>query len=275
MSGKMPDNERKACDAVVRCLEEISACQRANAHSPEDEKVGPPVEYVVDLGAHQYAVEHTVVEAFPGQIQTNIDFGSFVTPVTDVLDYNLPKPGLFTIWFSIHPTKGMKPKRIAQLQAQVVQWVTAAANELHAEYPIPEIKRRNIRGHRNRRKITIDEVEVELEREAGWFIPATAEGRLLPGRKAPTDYETLRRERLNQAMAKKLPKLKQWRDTGARSVLILENGDLALSNHTNILEAAEEALVGRGDHPDEIWLVDVAVWDPLESTCRHASLSIL
>ncbi len=60
-------------------------------------------------------------------------------------------------------------------------------------------------------------------------------------------------------MAKKLPKLKSWKDIEARSLLVLENCDLSLSNHVVILEAAEEALKGRGDAPDEIWLVDTAI----------------
>jgi hypothetical protein len=31
-----------------------------------------------------------------------------------------------------------------------------------------------------------------------------------------------------------------WKDRGARSVLVLENGDMALSNHAVILEASEQ-----------------------------------
>ena len=42
-------------------------------------------------------------------------------------------------------------------------------------------------------------------------------------------------------MDRKLPKLAKWKETGARSVLILENRDMALSNHVVILEAAEKA----------------------------------
>lgn len=60
-------------------------------------------------------------------------------------------------------------------------------------------------------------------------------------------------------MNKKLPKLERWRDRGARSVLVLENGDMILSNHVVILEAAERALEGRSDQPDEVWLVDTTI----------------
>lgn len=42
-------------------------------------------------------------------------------------------------------------------------------------------------------------------------------------------------------------------------MLVLENGDMALSNHAVILEASGQALVARLDQPDEIWLVDTTI----------------
>jgi hypothetical protein len=64
MPSNQIENERKACDAVVRSLEGRAGATRSNAHSPEDDKVGPPVEYVFELDGQTYALEHTVVEAF-------------------------------------------------------------------------------------------------------------------------------------------------------------------------------------------------------------------
>lgn len=96
-----------------------------------------------------------------------------------------------------------------------------------------------------------------MQRETIWSEPAIVHGRLFLSRFAPRDYETLRAKRT--AMAKKLPKLKFWKDRGARSVLMLENRDVSLSNHVAILEAAEDALAGRNDEPDEVWLVDTAI----------------
>jgi hypothetical protein len=40
---------------------------------------------------------------------------------------------------------------------------------------------------------------------------------------------------------------------------VLENGDIFLSNHVAVLEAAEHALKGRSDQPDEVWLVDTTI----------------
>jgi hypothetical protein len=258
MSRKPIDNERKACDAVVRSLEALAGTRRSNPHSPEDEGLGPPVEYVFDLGQQTYAVEHTIVEAFEGQINSNVHFERFVTPITDAFDGRLPKPGLYHVSFAIHPTMGMKPKAVAAAQTELITWIQAAAIELHEEFPRAEPKERNIRGRRNSRSTSVGGVNVLLSREVGWFVPEHAQGRLLPSRIAPKDYESLRPQRLNSAMAR-LPKLQKWKDEGARSVLVLENRDIALSNHVVILEAAEKALTDRSDVPDEIWLVETII----------------
>jgi hypothetical protein len=78
MARKLIDNERRACDAVVRALEARGGIKRAGAYSPEDEKIGPPVEYVFELRAQKHAVEHTntrLLKLFPakyGQIPTSL-----------------------------------------------------------------------------------------------------------------------------------------------------------------------------------------------------------
>ena len=76
MPGRPIDNERKACDAVVRAVERISGSEPANAYSPEDRRDAAPVVYVFDFGGMQYAVERTIVEAFAGQIHTGVDITS-------------------------------------------------------------------------------------------------------------------------------------------------------------------------------------------------------
>lgn len=108
------DNERKACDAVARALEDLAGIKRSNAYSPEDREIGPPVEYVFDLGNKKYALEHTIVEAFEGQIRANVEFASFVAPIVAALDRKLPPPGKFDLHFRIHPSEGLNAKGITK-----------------------------------------------------------------------------------------------------------------------------------------------------------------
>jgi hypothetical protein len=253
------DNERKACDAIARALEGLCGATRANAFSPEDRGARAPVEYVFDLGGVQYAIEHTIVEAFAGQIHTGVDFGSFIEPIAAALDHHMPPPGRFLLVFAINPSQGMKPRDISAAQQAVITWVNAKATELHDECPEQPSRSRKPGGVRNERKATIAGIDLTLQRETHWAEPETVHGRIFIQRFAPKDYEKLRTERIEKAMAKKLPKLKVWKDNGARSVLVLENGDISLSNHVAILEAAEAALARRNDGPDELWLVDTTI----------------
>jgi hypothetical protein len=43
------------------------------------------------------------------------------------------------------------------------------------------------------------------------------------------------------------------------SVLILENGEIALTNHVVVAEAVEKLVRGRANRPDQIWLVDTVI----------------
>jgi hypothetical protein len=259
MPARPIDNERKACDAVARALEGLCGATRTNAYSPEDRGNPSPVEYVFDLGGVQHAIEHTIVEAFARQIHTGVDFGSFIEPIAAALDRRMPPPGKFLLVFAINPSQGMKPREISAAQQAIIAWVEQAAAELHREYPEQPSRIRKPGGFRNQRRATIAGIVLLLQRETHWAEPEAVHGRLFIQRFAPPDYESLRDERIRKAMDKKLPKLKVWKDGGARSVLVLENGDMALSNHIVILESAEAALADRADLPDELWLVDTTI----------------
>jgi len=232
---------------------------RSNAYSPEDRRSGAPVEYVFTLGDKAFALEHTVIEAFGGQLWADIAFADFVAPIVEALDHHLAPPGSFHAFFAIHPTKEITSKDVSKTQSAIIAWIRANAATLHNECPEQPSKAQRPYGYTNARKETIHGVDILLQRRTGWWMPDKAKARLLVARFAPSNHEELRRERLKEAMNKKLPKLSHWKSNGARSILILENRDVALSNHMNIFEAAEQALMGRTDGPDEIWLVDVAI----------------
>jgi hypothetical protein len=267
MARKLIDNERRACDAVVRALEAHGGIKRAGAYSPEDEKIGPPVEYVFELRAQKHAVEHTVIEAFPGQIRANTDFASFVSPIEAALHGNLPPPGKFDLIFDIDPTQGLTAKMIAKAQAGITLWVAKNALDLHAEQPTQPDRRQSLRGYQNERKDIVEGVRIHLIRETGWWMPEPAKGRLFITRFAPPNYETLRLNRIKTAMKKKLPKLEKWKADGTRTILVLENRDMALSNHGEIYDAVESALAGQAYVPDEVWLVDTTIDNEWTAWC--------
>ncbi|HEY3939504.1 MAG TPA: hypothetical protein VGL97_18880 [Bryobacteraceae bacterium] len=259
MSEKRLDNERKVCDAVARAIEDIMGDERSNAYSPEDNAHKAPIEYVFNVHEVTYAIEHTVVEAFDGQIRADVDFDNFIKPIVKALDGKLPSPGLYNVYFTAHPTKGMKPRALTQTQTAIIDWIRKAAGDLHAEHPEePTIGARPF-GHTNSRRDRVQDVDVFLQRETRTGLADRHRGRLFACRFEPKAYEELRLRRLIEAANKKLPKLRAWRDRGAHTILVLENRDISLSNHMVIYEAVQAALRERSDYPDEVWLVDTSI----------------
>jgi hypothetical protein len=90
-------------------------------------------------------------------------------------------------------------------------------------------------------------------------------------RRAPCvkgDLEKARLARLQRACQKKFSKLDVWkRDEGARSILILEENDMSLTNHQVVADAMVDAEAGRSDAPDEIFLVSTFRPKPWWVTC--------
>ena len=67
--------------------------------------------------------------------------------------------------------------------------------------------------------------------------------------------EALRADRLQRALERKCPKLQRCKEDGARTVLVLEDGDIFLSNHVVIGRQLAGLLEDHADLPDEIYLV--------------------
>jgi hypothetical protein len=256
MSNRPIDNERKACDAIAQSLEALVAAKRSNPRLPERDGEGALVDYVFDLSGKTYALEHTIIEAFPRQIQTGNDFGALVKPIQDALDHCMPLPASYHLTFPLDPCAGLKPREIAKAQDAIIAWVKATAAELHSECPEPPIHRS--KSHTAFRKQRIQEFnfEVRLTRTVRSGMSKIAKGRLFVQRYAPNNCEDLRQERIQITLDKKLPKLASWKARGATSVLVLENTDIALTNEGVVADALESNLDGRADKPDEIWLVD-------------------
>ena len=71
------------------------------------------------------------------------------------------------------------------------------------------------------------------------------------------DVEAGRRDRIQAAYDRKVPKLLKWKASGARTILILEEDDIFLTNHFNVADALAQIEASRTDRPDEIYLLSV------------------
>ena len=81
------------------------------------------------------------------------------------------------------------------------------------------------------------------------------------------DVEEARTARLQQACEDKFPKLATWKRDGAKTVLVLEENDLSLTNHQRVADALASAEAAMPDAADEIFLVSTFIVDRWWISC--------
>jgi len=252
------ENEGKACDAVVKCIEQRTGETRAEVCWP---RTDGSVDFRLKLGTQDYAIEHTQIEAIPGFIQTGEAYVQFIRPVIDALSGTLPEPGAFTLHFPIDTNFGVKLPDLARIRQDFIAWIQTKAQCLY------EKNRDRLEQERPSPR-SLDSIEAKpsgfpypVRLSIGVARSASKRGALRCGRYAPGDEElkARRAERLREALRRKCPKLQRCKEAGARTVLVLESNDIALTNHVLVGECLAILLPGRTDLPDEIYLVETEV----------------
>ena len=222
------DNEKKACDAIVRILEQRTGKIRTGVRCPEKEPVGPPVDLRLVLGAQEYAIEHTQIEPFEKEIWSGIDIEKAVPRIKTRLSGELPGPGWFQL--ELPPVIGD-----AILRRPVLDDLCESIRE-QAQYLHERDGRSRKPHHPN--KFT-DPVrwappglgyEVTLRRGPNASpqgpIAGSIEVLRTPG------SEAQREARLKRALRNKCPKLQDCKTERAelRTILVLESNDIANTN---------------------------------------------
>ena len=265
-----PSNEGKVCDAVVKLLEQRTGETRTDIRFPEKDGGSPPVELRLKLGAQEYALEHTQVEAFGGQIATGVSLKELIASVKKALTGKLPGPAHYELFFPTNPSLRVTKMELEKLQKDLIEWVDENARLLHTKIqerisgkPTPVITQRDTRD-----SIKANPPKFPYEIELCCRVISSQSGQesgiLYPSRQSPDDLEGLRAERLRQALFRKSPKLQRCKEEGARTVLVLESDDIALTNHQLVGEALNSLLKETAEKfqfPDEIYLVETDI-DP-------------
>ena len=256
-----PGNEGKACDAAVRCIELRTGEARAAIRHPETDGIGPPVDFRLRIGAREYAIEHTQIEAIPGLIRAGEGYKQLIDPVTDEVSGTLPGPAVYDLHFPIDPHVGVKRAELAQIRQDLIAWIQAKARCLYERN-----RDRLERKHASSRYLDSIEAKplgfpypVRL-----WIGVAHSESKrgTLRFPRIGLDHgkrEACRADRLREALSRKCPKLQRCKEDGARTVLVLESDDIALTNHVLVGECLAALLPDRTDLPDEIYLAETEV----------------
>lgn len=255
---RIPNNEGKACDAVVKILEKFTGENRSNIRRPEKDGDGPPVELRIVLGIQEYAIEHTRIEAFEGQIQTGEVFAEVSRLIESSLSGKLPGPECYRLTMPVDVSLRMKAAKRQRTWQNFIEWICAQAECMHERSenrcePGYNLYRSDdsIRG--TPPGFTY---EVMLDRWRDASHMGREPGSVHVVRVVGDDLESDRANRLRRALSEKSPKLHDCKLENARTVLVLESDDIPLTNHHLVAEALLRVLPERTDAPDEIYLVE-------------------
>ena len=247
-------NEGKACDAVIRVLEARDGKSRQNPKWPEQERHAAPIEFVCNIGDRLFALEHTGIEPFHGHMQMEAEADRLFRPIETMLAGKLPPDEVFELGIPVNALQGLKKKELARIQAALAAWVEATAPTVpiapYARY-LPSIQKVQPPGVL---------FEVRLDR----FQSIRPPGRFsIKHSIVAEDLEPAREMRIRTACEKKFPKLEAWRqDQQARTVLILEDNDIQLTNPARVFDTLAAIQQDFTSWPDEIYLVSTIIKNP-------------
>ena len=128
-----PSNEGKVCDAAVSSIEQRTGAARKDIRRPEKDHIGPPVELRLEIGAQEYAIEHTQIEAFEDQIGKGVSLERLVGPVKKALCGKLPGPAIYMMVFPFDRHLSVNRSNLKQHQENLKEWVRENAPLLYGK----------------------------------------------------------------------------------------------------------------------------------------------
>jgi hypothetical protein len=199
-----------------------------------DLRSGEVVEQRWESASLRYAIEHTRVESYDGQIGNEARLSRLIVPVRAMLAGRLP--GTYVLAVLLRETNQARIK-YADAHEEIVRLTLDAAPILKNDETVVLPSKRlpfSVRLHRRHGN------------GSQAFVHCLIDG----------DGEALRLERMRRALADKCPKLKEWCADGRTSILVLEANDIQLSNCGVAFEAFRQAVAERDDQPDIVVFVE-------------------
>ena len=255
-------NEGKALDAVLRFIEARDHAPReSDGRSPDD--VNDPdeqrrVDYVCTVGQTLYAFEHTGIEPFIDQIRFEDHNRKLFDPIIERFDHRSDRE-FWELIVPVDASAGLTVNDVGPVQDALIKWIETNA----ALVPVAPLYDRRANPSLGEAADGVP-FRFSLHRASleGPYYPSDSPlrgmFRWMPV--APANLEQQRAARLKTASERKSPKLAKWkRDSGARTVLVLEEDDLFLTNHFRVADALVPAEATTPDAPDEVFLVSTGL----------------
>ncbi|MGD9542722.1 MAG: hypothetical protein AB7F41_11965 [Methylocystis sp.] len=251
----MKYNEGKACDAILRHLESREGALRFNLFQPEVVADHPaPVELVCEIGSRLFAIEHTRIEPFERLEKLKNEAPKHFKAVEDAIATIVPANEVWELQVPALAFQGLrKQKNIPTIQRALQSWITreapALAKRRYGDYRQPLVQSSGL----------IPDVPFEV-RLFRFECPPEVGGRMQSVHIFQGDLDASRKQRMNRACKEKFPKLAWWKkNKSARTVFLLEDADILLTNEIIVAETYLSITAARTDVPDETYLLSTCV----------------
>lgn len=242
-------NESKVCDAIIRHLEAETGVARGDVQThdrhPDSAK---RVELTFRLRAELVAIEHTGIEPFEGFMQLEAEAPKHFEPIKEAAKGAVPPDSMVELHVPVKAFQGRPPREIRSIQSALAKFIIDVA---------PKLRMRRIYEY-------IGDIGPSIVPDVPFPVTLYRFESLGVGppvqivHKA-SNLEEARADRLRQACEKKFPKLARWKaDDGARTVLVLEDNDIQLTNAPNVADVFLPIARSRSDVPDETYMIFTA-----------------
>jgi hypothetical protein len=191
-------------------------------------------------------MEHTGIEPFDDFMKTNRTSRQLFDPIISAVSSAVPSNEVIELSIPVGALTDRKSD-LRPIQQALVRFVRESA----ANLPL-----RRYADWRDVEATVPPGVPFEV-RIARFAFPIEAPGRFHLTHLVTGNVELLRADRIRRACERKFPKLASWKVShNARTVLVLEENDIQLTNHMVVTDAYLKVALARDDRPDETYLLE-------------------
>lgn len=218
----LPKNQTAVCNFIRAILADATrAGIKVTARPDIQERKKKGVEELWASELHRFAIEHTLVESFPGQTEDGAKFKKLIVPVEALLAGRLP--GTFVLQVPAGASAATR-FRYETVHRLLCDAIVEAAPRLEV--------RKGVR-------LALGDLPLDLTL---YKRDATGSRLMTTRTVVENELEPGRVERIRTAIAEKSPKLLVACVDGRLSILALESNDISLGRYDLIATAVREAL---------------------------------
>lgn len=229
-----PKNEKAVCDFIRKILSVATGADIEVTGLPDRQRRSTQeVEELWASPIHQFAIEHTLLESFVGQLDDDAKFMKLFAPLEPLLVGRLP--GTYVLQVEAGASSSVRA-RYQTVWLQIAERILEVSPSLDVGAVVA--------------------LHVEALPFAPLFGRRDARGSKVIVRRRISEIESSRLDRVRRALAQKCPKLANARGNDRISILALESNDIALANFNVVGLAVKQALLERKDCPDIVMHVE-------------------